>query len=314
MATRKNTVVCTFDRTAPHLSAYEVHLWIRDELRLPLPEIYLIQLDGLKRSVYIKLKDQAAVDNLLRATTGKVQCKHSNGEVSYVQLDSAGMGHKRIRVAYLPHDTPDEVLTTALIPYGRVWEVHNESWTGDYVYHVPSGVTYVTMTLTRHVPSTLFIPDERVLLTYEGQPATCYVCSEIGHISTECPSRHTRTQAHRLTHPMTYAAIVAPSSNTGEGTAEVVDPDPRIIFPIPHNVPRQLDTVPMLSVQRESSLAMTESTYPPLPSLQPHMEGNTLNDCTSRDICGSRSPVQQDEANIPLLHTVMPVHNPADSD
>jgi hypothetical protein len=196
MANKPNIVVCTFDRTAPRLSAYEVHLWIRDELRLTVQEVFLIQLDGIKRSVYIKLKDQAAVDNLLRATNGKVQCKHSNGEVSYVQLDSAGMGRKRIRVAYLPYDTPDEVLTTALIPYGRVWEVNHESWSGDYVYHVPSGVRYVTMTLIKHVPSTLFIVNERVLLTHEGQLATCYVCSQIGHISSECPSRRMRTQAH----------------------------------------------------------------------------------------------------------------------
>jgi hypothetical protein len=313
MTNRKNEVVCTFDLTAPRLSAYEVHIWIRDELRLPLQDVYLVQLDGHKRSVYIKLQDQAAVDNLLRATNGNVQCKHSNGEVSYVQLDSAGMGRRRIRVAYLPHDIPDEVLTSALIPYGRVWEVNHESWTGNYVYHVPSGVRYVTMTLTKHVPSTLFIANERVLLTYEGQPATCYVCSAIGHISSACPSRRTRTQAHRLTNPMTYADIVAPLSATGEGAVEVDDPDPRTILPLPRIVPRQLDTEPMLSVQMDSPLDMTESTFPPLPSLPPRREGDVLIDCTTRDICGSRSPVQRDEANIPLSNAVTPVHTSANT-
>jgi hypothetical protein len=72
----------------------------------------LIQLNGIKRNVFIKLKDQLAVDKLLNDTSARVQCTHATGEVSYVTLDAAGMGQKRVRVANLPPETPSDVLKT----------------------------------------------------------------------------------------------------------------------------------------------------------------------------------------------------------
>jgi hypothetical protein len=74
------------------MSACDVHDWICEVLRLPEDEVRMIQIDGTKREVFIKLADQPAVVNLLQAITGQAECKHHNGEITQVVISVAGMG------------------------------------------------------------------------------------------------------------------------------------------------------------------------------------------------------------------------------
>ena len=64
------------------------------------------------------------------------------------------MGFRRIRVANLPPEEHEDVLRAALTPYEMVHEVREEAWNNVYRYVVGSGVSYMSMTLTKHVPST----------------------------------------------------------------------------------------------------------------------------------------------------------------
>jgi hypothetical protein len=115
MSERQNTVVCSFDLAGPRMTACDVHDWIFEVLRLPENEVRIIQIDGTKRQVFIKLADQQAVMNLLQATTGKAECKHHDGEITQVAINVAGMSFKRIRVANLPPEVKEEALKA-------VWE------------------------------------------------------------------------------------------------------------------------------------------------------------------------------------------------
>ena len=73
------------------------------------------------------------------------------------------------------------------------------------------------MVLTKHVPSHLVIAEQRVLISYDGQPTTCYGCGETGHIYPTCPRRQRRTQLPPPHAPVTYAAVTATMSHlTGE--------------------------------------------------------------------------------------------------
>jgi hypothetical protein len=102
MAERRNTIVCTFDPTGPKISAYDIHEWIHDILRIPEREVKMIQIVGAKRQVYIKMEDKQSVRALLRDTGGQAEYKHNNGTITIVNLHIAGMGSKTIRVANLP--------------------------------------------------------------------------------------------------------------------------------------------------------------------------------------------------------------------
>jgi len=64
----------------------------------------------------------------------------------------AGMGTKRIRVANLPPEVPNDTLRAALAHFGKMQDVRTEIWSKAYRYSVANGIE-VSITLTRHVPS-----------------------------------------------------------------------------------------------------------------------------------------------------------------
>jgi hypothetical protein len=43
-----------------------------------------------------------------------------------------------------------------------------------------------TVDIKNHVPSQLHIDEQRVLISYVGQPVACFVCNAAHHIAQEC--------------------------------------------------------------------------------------------------------------------------------
>jgi len=88
------------------------------------------------------------------------------------------------------------------------------------------------MTLTQHLPSHLVIAEQRVLLSYDGQPTTCYGCGDTGHIYPKCPRRQRGATLPPSTTPVTYATIAAtmpqssgdqPRHNIHNGNSQLLD-------------------------------------------------------------------------------------------
>jgi len=71
----------------------------------------MIQIDGTRRQVYIKLIEIECVQALLQGTGGLAKYKHTNGEISTVRIDMAGMGTRKIRIANLPPEVAEDTLT-----------------------------------------------------------------------------------------------------------------------------------------------------------------------------------------------------------
>ena len=94
MAERQNTVVCSFDPSSPRITAYDIHEWFHADLRIQENTVSMVQIDGIKRQVFIKFVDSESA--------GRVEYKYPNGELSIVSIDIAGMGTKPVRVANLP--------------------------------------------------------------------------------------------------------------------------------------------------------------------------------------------------------------------
>jgi hypothetical protein len=108
----------------------------------------MIQVDGIKRQVYIKLTDNDCALALLRETGGKAEYKYPTGELFMVNITIAGMGRKRIRVAGLPPEVTNETLGETLAPYGKILDIHHETFTRAYRYTVSNGVRQVKMCLS----------------------------------------------------------------------------------------------------------------------------------------------------------------------
>ena len=106
-----------------------------------------------------------------------------------VRVETAGLGTRKFRIANLPPEVPQEVTPTTMARYGDVEDVQAETLSRIYRHKVANGVRIAVMTLAKHVPSNIVIAGQRMLVSYKGQPVTCYRCHETGHFHQTCPMR-----------------------------------------------------------------------------------------------------------------------------
>jgi hypothetical protein len=201
MNDRQNTVVCIFDTRSPKITALQFHERIYENLQLPEEDVRMIQIDGPGRRVYIKFHTSEQTQNILQTTSGQLNYLHDNGESFIVQLEIAGMGTKRIRIANLPPEVPNKVICDTLSTYGEVTEIIEETWSKAYRYSVSNGIRIAVTSLKKHIPSHATMAGNRVLISYENQPPTCYGCNNVGHQNHECPRRRqTNSQQSTQSH------------------------------------------------------------------------------------------------------------------
>jgi hypothetical protein len=98
----QNTLVCALDLRSPRISAFEIHEWIYEHMSLNDQEVTMVQIDGPKRHVYIKFRDNERMQDVPKSTGGQKEYRHISGELSTFRINTAGMGLRRVRVANLP--------------------------------------------------------------------------------------------------------------------------------------------------------------------------------------------------------------------
>jgi hypothetical protein len=126
MCERQNTLVFIFDQRSPRITAYQIHEWLYEELRLQEDEIRMIQVDGPRRRVYIKFVTSEKMQTVLRSAAGQLEFHHETGEISIVRVYIAGMGLRKIRIANLPPEVSDKALRDIMSKYGDVKNVTEE--------------------------------------------------------------------------------------------------------------------------------------------------------------------------------------------
>jgi hypothetical protein len=102
MSDRQNMLVCSFEPKSRRMSAYDVQEWIHDAMRLTEADVTMVQVDGAKRQVFVKLREFNKRHEILTSTRGSGEVRHMNGEISTVRIEAAGLGTKRVRLANLP--------------------------------------------------------------------------------------------------------------------------------------------------------------------------------------------------------------------
>jgi len=71
MTERQQMIVCAFDQRSLRVSAFDIHEWIHETLHLQEHEILMVQIVGLRRHVYINLREPQRMQAILTATQGK---------------------------------------------------------------------------------------------------------------------------------------------------------------------------------------------------------------------------------------------------
>jgi hypothetical protein len=205
---RKDTAVCIFDKTSHRITAYEIHEWIYNSLHLETEDVVIIQIDGPRRQVCIKTTHSTVVENLISRNKGESIYQYDSGETYKVIISQAGLGRRNVRIANLPPEMPEEIIRQHLGKYGQVAKIKEEKWANTYRYNVANGIRIVQMDLRTHISSHIHIDGYRALISYTGQPSTCYICGGTNHMAQECPSRkHTRRE-NKKTTSNTWANIV----------------------------------------------------------------------------------------------------------
>ena len=205
---RQDTIVCTFDKNSPKISAFDIHEWIYTKLKLESEDVNTLQVDGPRRQVFIKVNKPTLIDEILNITQGESSYQHDTGEISKVTISQAGLGKRIVRVANLPPELKNEDIRQYMTKYGTVLTIQDEKWSRNYRYTVSNGVRLIHMELNAHVPKHIHITGHRALVTYMGQPTTCYICNDTTHVATECPTRQNKRREGRKIYTNTWANIV----------------------------------------------------------------------------------------------------------
>jgi hypothetical protein len=87
----KNTLLCSFEKGSPRITAYDVHEWIDKALNLQ-EEVGTIEVDGLNRQVFVKFNDGHRGTELLQNTAEEI-CDHSNGICSRVKYTRQNLAY-----------------------------------------------------------------------------------------------------------------------------------------------------------------------------------------------------------------------------
>ena len=140
-----------------------------------------------------------------------------------VRIETAGLGTRRVRIANLPPEVPEEVFRTIMARYAEVKNLQAETWARFYRYKVSNGVRIAVMTLAKHIPSNNTIAGHRALVSYEGQPMTCYRCHETGHFHQACPMRRKAGKVGHNAAATSWADITARGTGATRRNREAVE-------------------------------------------------------------------------------------------
>jgi hypothetical protein len=101
MSDRITNFVFIFDPRSPRISAYNIHEWIHDSLKLVEKDIQMIRWIG-PEDVFIKFSNEDRMKEKIRNKNGTCEYKHDIGEISQVNVEIAHMSTKIIRIVELP--------------------------------------------------------------------------------------------------------------------------------------------------------------------------------------------------------------------
>jgi hypothetical protein len=123
MSDRQNTIVYRFEPRSPRISAFQIHEWIYENIKLEEEDISMIKIDCTRRHVFIKFTNTTHMIEVLSEKNGGIEFKHDNAEISQVTIELFGTGMRKIPIANLPPEVQVCQIKGSLEKYGEVKEI-----------------------------------------------------------------------------------------------------------------------------------------------------------------------------------------------
>jgi hypothetical protein len=180
----------------------------------------MIQIDGIKRHVFLRFVHETYRQNILQDTNGNVECRNVIGEISIAHVEVTGMGMGCIRIANLPPEVTERTIRAALTSYGEIVSIQDEVWSKAYRYKVANGLKVIMIKLAKHLLSQMIIAGHRAVGSCDGQSVTCYGCGDSGHIHQACPRKRGRCMVTTDSTPNTWTHVTAKGAHNRHGTVD----------------------------------------------------------------------------------------------
>ena len=105
---------------------------------------------------------------------------------------------EKVLVYHYPYENDDSQVRKVLSHFGSFEDISYQSWVS--LKGVHTGTRIVRVVRTSHIPRSLMIDGFRCKIWYRGQPVTCDVSKEDGHVAAKCPKKDTCFNWHQPGH------------------------------------------------------------------------------------------------------------------
>ena len=120
--------------------------------------------------------------------SGKIAMQGIKLQGMLIQCESANVRNSAVVYIKVPYEMSDEVVTTALLPYGTVVNIRRQMH--DFDNEIETGVRSVLVkNMKKAIPSYVKVGGFTLPIRYKGQQRTCKICNQPGHIARNCELR-----------------------------------------------------------------------------------------------------------------------------
>ncbi|KAJ4450073.1 hypothetical protein ANN_01480 [Periplaneta americana] len=177
--------------TAKKPSAYEIHQWLVETMRVNTDQVDTIQLHNRDFAIYLKLVSVTLYNKLLNEHKGDKMFKYESEEEIQIVVSAADIQSTTVRIFNLPPEIPNIIISNTLSKYGQIHDIRSEKWNDQYPLPVNNGVKAVKMDIKIPIPTLLKIGMYTASLNYPGQIQVCFRCGEPGHFKQDCKQQFT---------------------------------------------------------------------------------------------------------------------------
>ncbi|CAH1098860.1 unnamed protein product [Psylliodes chrysocephalus] len=226
---RENTMVLDFKNVRKKPPNISIHRWIKQIFNFTNDQLVCIQFDHIRSKVFIKVISEWLVKKTMQKfESGKLI--YTDEEQDYEIYISEESDDIWIRIYDFPPELKNSKIIEHFGKYGIVKTIRNETWSGDDLYNVESGVRSMLISMKKKVPSYVTIEGTTSLVTYKNQERTCMFCDNPGHERRDCPNKpNNRIIAIRRPDAAIPVAAVSDAAVPDEAVPDDAVPDATIL-------------------------------------------------------------------------------------
>lgn len=208
MSVSRRTVRVDFTQVPKKPSHGEALKYIWDKLGKDTEKVVRVHARGANTCMFLQMQDQASAQAVVEEHANKhsVQCDGKEYPIPFLMDDQSVI----VRLHDLTADISDTAITSHLARHGEVFSIREGCWGNQYPCKgLPDGNKYVTMVVSKPIPSYITIHGETTLVTYRGQTKTCKSCQKEVHHGITCSASRKLLQQSSVNERLKFANVVA---------------------------------------------------------------------------------------------------------